>query len=204
MTESITIKGLPELQRALFKFSDKLGTKVTQVVLKKGANYMAGQIRAAAPVKTGRLRRSVSVRNSRIVKVQRSGHVGVYILVGGRARSNPRGAWYGKFVELGYNRGSKQVSGSEAIRLGLITKGQKDALKLRYKANRLKNARPGFKPTKVGAIRVRHGGVKVEGRHFVLNTFNRTARTSLDIIVEASNRALLSLGKELNLNVGVI
>lgn len=110
--ESINITGLAETQRALYQFSERLGDRVTVLALRVGANYLLRQIRDAAPKKTGRLRRAIVVRNSRINRRRVNGKVGLYIQVKpGRTRNDPKGALYGQWVERGYKaRGKTDVA----------------------------------------------------------------------------------------------
>ena len=108
----IDISGLQETQKAIYDFSNKLGDRVTQMALRSGANFMLKQIRESAPKRTGRLRRALVVKNSRIHQRRRNGNVGVYITIRpGKNRNDPKGAYYGRFVESGYRRGKKQVAG---------------------------------------------------------------------------------------------
>lgn len=102
---SVNIHGAAEVTRALYQFSDRLGDRVTLLALRSGANYMLKQIRQAAPVKTGRLKRSIKTSQSKIHTRRRDGVVGVYITVkAGKSRKDPKGAWYGRFIENGYKR----------------------------------------------------------------------------------------------------
>lgn len=113
----IDIHGLAETQRALYQFSERLGDRVTLLALRTGANYILKKVREAEPVKTGRLKRATVVKNSRINQRRRNGKVGVYITVKpGKKRTDLKGAWYGKFVEVGYKRGSTVVSGKHFVK----------------------------------------------------------------------------------------
>ncbi len=114
---NIDIRGLAETQRAIYQFSERLGDRVTMLALRTGAKMILQKVRAAAPVKTGRLKRATVVANSRIHQRRRNGKVGVYLRVKpGRSRSDMKGAWYGKFVENGYKRGQTQVPGRKFVR----------------------------------------------------------------------------------------
>jgi HK97 gp10 family phage protein len=153
------IKGIAEVKRAIYAYNAKLGERVTRVALRQGANVMLKQIRAAAPVKTGRLKKAIKLKNSRINRINKNGKVGLYITVSaGKNRKDPKGAYYARWVEMGYNKGSKRT-------------GKK----------------------------TRSGGVRVEGRHFVRDTFNATKNAALDTILQASEIAANRIAKELNL-----
>ena len=110
---SIEVKDLVKTQKAIYRFSEQLGDRVTLLALRLGANYMLKSVRLAAPVKTGNLRRSITVKNSRIHRRTRNGKVGVYMTIkygkGNRARV------YGSFVERGYTRGKTTVKGKHFI-----------------------------------------------------------------------------------------
>ncbi|MGZ8927140.1 MAG: HK97-gp10 family putative phage morphogenesis protein [Methylobacter sp.] len=113
----IDIRGLVETQRALYQFSERLGDRVTLLALRTGSNYMLKKVREAEPVKTGRLKRATVVKNSRINQRRRNGKVGVYITVKpGKKRTDTKGAWYGKFVEIGYKRGSTVIDGRHFVK----------------------------------------------------------------------------------------
>lgn len=113
----IDITGLAQTQRALYDFGDRLGDRVTNLALRAGANFMLKKVREIEPVKTGRLKRATVVKNSRINQRRRNGKVGVYITVKpGKKRTDLKGAYYGKFVEVGYKRGQTVVAGKNFVR----------------------------------------------------------------------------------------
>ncbi|WP_426994449.1 HK97-gp10 family putative phage morphogenesis protein [Methylomonas sp. CM2] len=193
MNSAIEVKGLAEVKAALSQLTPKLAERLTRIALRQGANYMAKQIRAAAPIKTGRLRKAVKVRTSKINRLQKNGRVGVFVSVyPGKSRKDPKGAWYGKFVENGYNRGSQQVTGRQAVTLGVITKKQLDQKKA------LVASRRRFGRVKQG-IRYRYGGQAVAGQHFVRDTFNARAEQAADLIVQSANVVMDSITRELKL-----
>lgn len=204
---TIRISGIAEIQRALFQFNARLAERVNRLAIRKSANYMLKEIRAAAPIsvrgsqekdntgsdvythfRPGRLRRSIKVKNSKINQIRKNGTVGVFITVyPGKKRNDPKGAWYGKFVEVGYNTGSANVSGGAALS-SRFTSGGRRLIARDYRFRTL-------------TYRHRGAGRQVEGKHFVLNTFNRTAPTALAIMIEASEVATAHLARQLNLNV---
>lgn len=187
------VKGLDQVKNAFKQLPEKLATRITRQVLRQGANDMARKIRAAAPVKTGRLRKAIRVRNSSIHTLRKNGNVGVFVTVyAGKNRKDPKGAWYGKFIENGYNRGSKAVTGRQAVALGVVSREQL-ATKQALVASRRRIGR-----VKQG-IRYRHGGKAVEGLHFVRNTFNANAEQAAQKIVSASYVAADAVARELNL-----
>lgn len=151
------IKGIAEVKRAIYQYNAKLGEKVTRAALRAGANIMLKQIRAAAPVKTGRLKKAIKLKNSRINSLRKNGKVGLYITVSpGKSRRDPKGAYYAKWVEVGYKKGSKRVG-----------------------------------------KRGRTGGVRIEGKHFVLKSFNATKRQSADTIIQAAELGANRIAREL-------
>lgn len=185
------ISGIAEVKRALFAYNNRLGVRVAQMAVRQGANFMLRQIRSAAPVKIGRLKRSIKVKNSRINRVAKNGSVGVYITIDpGKKRNDMKGAWYGKFVELGYNKGSKLIGVNEAIMRGVTTRDAHTAKKL---SNRKYQGRD-----KQG-IRYRHGGRRVPGKHFVSSTFKRTKDQAAHIIIDAFELAGNRVAQELGL-----
>jgi len=106
----INVSGIAELQRAIYKYNARLGERVTRASLRAGASYMLKHLRNAAPVKTGRLKKAIRIKNSRINRINKNGKVGIYITISaGKNRKDPRGAYYAKWVENGYMRGSKII-----------------------------------------------------------------------------------------------
>lgn len=185
---SLRIRGIAEIQRALYQFNARLGERVTRLAMRKGANYMLKQVRAAAPVKTGRLKKAIRVKNSRINTLRKNGNVGVYLTVNpGKNRNDPKGAWYGKFVENGYNTGNTHNTGHGALQQAIGRSGS---------GPRLRRDRRFVTST----YRRTGGGTSITGQHFILNTFNTTAPTALEIMIEASEVAMRHLAQELNLN----
>jgi HK97 gp10 family phage protein len=185
---SLRIQGIAEIQRALFHFNARLGERVTRLAMRKGANYMLKQARLAAPVKSGRLKKAIKVKNSKINTIRKNGNVGVYLTVSsGKNRRDTKGAWYGKFVENGYNTGNTNNTGSAAFRQSIGRGGA---------APRLRRDRR----FSTSIYRRSGGGTTVLGQHFILNTFNESAPTALTIMVEASEVAMQHLAQELNLS----
>ncbi|UOA08324.1 HK97-gp10 family putative phage morphogenesis protein [Methylobacter sp. S3L5C] len=185
---SVRIRGIAEIQRALFQFNKRLGERVTRLAMRKGANYMLKAVRSAAPVKSGRMKKAIKVRDSKIHTIRRNGNVGVYLKIKpGKKRDDTSGAWYGKFVENGRNTGSAHNTGAAAARQSI---GLGSGARLR-RDRRFVNAtyrRPG-------------AGRNIPGKHFILSTFNATSPTALAIMVEASEVAMRHLAHELNLNI---
>jgi HK97 gp10 family phage protein len=113
---SIDIRGLAETQRAIYDFSEKLGDRVTLLALRAGANFMLKKVRAAEPVKTGRLKRATVVKTSRINQRRRNGKVGVYLTIKkGKKKDDPKGAYYGYFVEHGYKKAAANIAGKQFV-----------------------------------------------------------------------------------------
>ena len=112
---SIRIQGIAEIQRALFQLNARLGERVTRLALRKGANFMLKQVRAIAPIKTGRLKKAIVVKTSKIHTVRKNGDVGVYLVVKSGKRDNQKTALYGRWLERGYKKGNTQVAGRKFV-----------------------------------------------------------------------------------------
>lgn len=187
----VRVSGLQEVIRAMHDFNARMPEKVVKLALRQGANYMLKAIKQAAPVKTGRLRRAIRVQNSQINRINRNGNVGVYITVApGKSRQDPRGAWYGKFVETGYNKGSKAVGGRQAVAMGIVSRRQFEQKRALVAARR----RPG---RTAASIRYRHGGTHVAGKHFVRDTFEETRAQAAEIIITATEVAGQRLAQQI-------
>lgn len=102
---SIEIKGLKELNAALYSYSQQLGDKVVLASLMQGARVVQRAAKAAAPVRTGRLRRGIVVRKSRIYDGKKTpDKIGVYLtLRAGKGKADPKDAFYGRWQERGWN-----------------------------------------------------------------------------------------------------
>jgi HK97 gp10 family phage protein len=152
----IRIDGAADVIRRLNTYSLQLSDRVVFLALRSGANFMKKQIQNAAPVRKGRLKRSIRVSRSKINTRARRGAVGVYIKpFAGKKRDDPRGAYYARFVEDGYE--TKGVSnGRRANRIGVS------------------GLRSGRKTQPSGNL--------VAGQKFIKNTFNVNKESMLEII----------------------
>jgi HK97 gp10 family phage protein len=116
MEVDIQVHGAAEVTRRLYQFSNRLGDRVILLAVRNGANFLLKKVREAEPKKSGRLRRATRVAKSKIHTSRRDGQIGVYLTISkGKKRDDPRGAWYGRFVEHGYKRGTTQVPGRHFI-----------------------------------------------------------------------------------------
>lgn len=131
--QTLQIRGIAELQRALYEYNKRLGDRVTGMAVRLGANYMLKQVRANTPVspngsmigkkggpwvrgKPGRLKAAVKVKASRINRRAKNGVVGVYLTVNpGKKRDDTKGAWYGKFVEVGHTYRGRTTTGRHFV-----------------------------------------------------------------------------------------
>jgi hypothetical protein len=169
-TVDIEISNVSDVSRRLYAFSSKLGDRITYMALRSGAKLILAEARSRVPVKTGRLKKALTVKNSRINRRRRNGKVGIYLSINpGRSRDDNRGAYYGKFVDLGYKRGSKQITGAQAVARGIISREQ-------LTAKRLSTAR-------YQGIRFRDGGVQVDGQNFISGAFDNAKDAALELIV---------------------
>jgi HK97 gp10 family phage protein len=100
---SIQVSGLDEVNRALYAYSQQLGDTVVLKALREGAKVMQKQARANAPKRTGKLRRNITIKNSRIYSKRRGrGTLGVYLSISQKGKAdNRRNAFYGRFIEHG-------------------------------------------------------------------------------------------------------
>ena len=184
---SIRILGMQAVQQAIFNFNARLGERVNRLAVRKGANYMLKAIRVAAPVKTGRLKKAIKVKNSNINQIRKNGKTGVFITVApGKSRTDQKGAWYGKFVEVGHNSGAR-TTGSQALSSRFTSSSRRSTVRDHRFVTK--------------TYRKRGAGKQIPGQHFVLNTFNATANDALQIMVLAGEVATAELARELNLNV---
>lgn len=109
----VKVSGLQELQRSLYAFSRQLGDKVVIAALKEGARVMQKDAKQRAPFKTGRLRRGIVVKKSKINNGRARPVLGVYLsLRKGKGKKDPKDAFYGRFIENGWtDRSGKRRPG---------------------------------------------------------------------------------------------
>lgn len=114
----IKITGLKEVQKALYSYSQQLGDKVVIAALTQGARLVQRAAKTRAPVITGRLKRGIVVRKSKINNGRRRELIGVYMtLRKGKGKKDPKDAFYGSFIEDGFTaRGGRVISGKEFIK----------------------------------------------------------------------------------------
>jgi len=204
-TDALRIRGIAEVARALLQLNPRLADKIVKIGLKKPAKYLADAIKAAAPVSRtgskeksgfgsyvhfppGRIQRAVKVKTSRINTYRKNGIIGLYVNVNpGKKRNDPKGAWYAKFQEIGYNTGTANLSPGTVLRSRFSSGGRRAvALDRRFRTT---------------TYRMRGGGTDIAGKHFVLNTFKRLGVTVSGYMIDAAEAATREAAQELNLRV---
>ena len=215
MSEAIRIQGIAEIQRALFQLNRKLGEQVNRLAMRKGANFMLQQVRAAAPVKTGRLKKAIKVQNSKINFIRKNNKAGVYLVLSTGKRKNLKSAVYAQWVENGYNTGTAHTGRVKEVKIKR-TRTLRSSRSSHYNTrgymsqngNQLRrDYRLSTHTEQVGNVTRRFGyrmagtGKDIPGKKFLHNTFNANAPTALAIMIEASEVAMQHLATELNLNV---
>lgn len=139
----IKVKGIKETQKALRQFSAKLSDRVIKTSLRAGANLMLKQIRNDLPKgKTGRLKRSAGIANSRINTLRRNGKIGVFFrLKKGRDRDDPKGAFYGGMIESGFRPGRPKKGTTRKRSPGPTKVPGRHAVRNAYNANKERSAK---------------------------------------------------------------
>jgi len=102
----IKVDGLQQVQKDLYRYSQQLGDRVTRTAMREGAKVTLKEARRLAPRRAGKLRRNITIKNSRIHNGRRSKNtIGVYIAI-------RKKAFYGRFLNDGYkSRGGRNISG---------------------------------------------------------------------------------------------
>lgn len=108
----LKITGLGDVKASLKALPPHLSNKIIQRALVAALRPMARQAKRNAPRLTGRLRRSIVVRRSKIHKPGTK-MIGAYVTARrGAKRDDPRGAYYAGMVEAGHRtRGGSVVQG---------------------------------------------------------------------------------------------
>lgn len=126
MSEILQVKGLREVQRQLYRYSQQLGDRVIYGALRQGANLVKREIEKTVPVRTGRLRRGFKVSRSRIHRGRLSDDmIGVYLTL----RKGKGAPYYGRFINDGYQRGKTRVPGLHFVEAAFRAK-KEDAVRL--------------------------------------------------------------------------
>ena len=166
MDEAIRIKGLREVQKQLYSYSQQLGDKVIISALRRGANVVKKEIHSLAPVgKTRRLRRGFKVAKSRIHSGKHSTDmIGVYL----KLKTGKRDPFYGRFINDGWNtHGKTNTSRPVFGRRGVYLSTRRSKVK--------------------GSSRVTQAGkTNVPGKHFVQRGFAAKRHAALRVIVETA------------------
>lgn len=172
----LKVSGLREVQRSLYSYSQQLGDKVVIQALLEGARFMQKRARSNAPNRTGRLRRGIVVRKSKINNGKRSELLGVYLtLRKGRGKADPKDAFYGRFVEDGYNVRGKSRTG----------KGQRAEIVNRFGKRTGRKSLPGIRD--------------IPPQRYMKRAFDSTKEASAQLIIRATERGSLILKSKIGL-----
>lgn len=98
----IRIEGVDKLSRRLKRLEGKLGRQGAVRILRKGAPPIKREMKSLAPVRSGRLHKSIATRRGK-----KNRDIGESIIVG--PRGGKKGAPYAHIVELG-SRGGKYTA----------------------------------------------------------------------------------------------
>lgn len=107
MAEVITVSGLADAKRALEALTKDMRNRVVRGALREAAKPIVQQAKANAPVRTGLVKRRITVNASRLRKQSR-GEIGVYIrpratALARRTKLRSQDPWYYKFQEQGFH-----------------------------------------------------------------------------------------------------
>lgn len=98
-TISVQLKNFPQLEQTFKKLPGEIKEKALRAVFRAGARKIANAAKAAAPVKSGRIKGSIATRWAKEGKwtVSRD----AYVKTGGK-RADKAGAYYAHMVEFGH------------------------------------------------------------------------------------------------------
>ncbi|MCP4935677.1 MAG: HK97 gp10 family phage protein [bacterium] len=155
----VEIRGLKGLEKSLHQIPVQLKKKVVGASLKEGAKVFQRAAQQYAPYKTGRLRRAIKVKVSRIHNQPRLGKFGVYIKINpGKKRNDKNGAYYGHIVDGGWNTRGKAA------------RNTKEWLSARKEIKRDFGSRTGRKTPR--------GKTNVPGRGFMLKAWSKRTQAT--------------------------
>ena len=127
MAVTLNIQGMDALKRAFRELEPKLARKVIKQAQKKALAPMVAAIKAAEPVKSGRLRKSVRIRAAKGPRGASRKTIASALLVGAGAGSkNKKGVdqpWWAWLIERGWTTGKRIRSAGKVVgRVGKQTK----------------------------------------------------------------------------------
>lgn len=174
---TIKVSGLPEINKALYSYSQQLGDKVALASLREGAKLVQREARQAAPRKTGRLARAIVIKRSRIHTAKRGGLIGVYLTIRtGKGKGDPKDGFYGRWQEKGWNvRGQARNAGNTP------GKWNRRGSKFLLSKGAIRSA--GFR----GGRTTLPGKLNVLGKFFVRDSFLRNRETAVRLIIAAAS-----------------
>lgn len=180
---AVKVTGLKEAQKALYSYSQQLGDKVVIDSLKQGARIIQRAAKAAAPVRTGRLKRAIVIKKSKIYNgKRRSDMIGVYLTILQGKRYGTRDAFYGRFQENGW-----EVRGK--VRTAANTPGRWNRHRTKFRLSR-------------AATRGRNSmrsGIHVPGKFFMTNAFMQNRINAVRMTIAAANAGGQILARKLGL-----
>lgn len=170
---SIEIKGLKEVQKALYSYSQQLGDRVIVGALKEGAKVVQKEAKRRAPKSSGRLRSGIVVKKSHLNKASH-GVIGVYLaLRKGKGKKDRKDAFYGRFQEDGWN-----VRGKDREELG------RKYGRMQYKGRGTINNTFGKRRGRMSMP----GKRDVPGKRFIKGAFESKRMEAIRVIVAAAER----------------
>lgn len=164
MSDAIDIKvhGVEEFDKALRDFDKRIARRIVWDSLKQGVLIVRDEMKKLAPRDTGRLRRAIKFRRSKINTKKGLGQYSYYLKIfPGKKRNDRRGAYYGHIVDGGYNtKGTGKID--------KVTKADQFGRRSGRKTNPGKTNVPGVRFTSRGYRRKRVLAVKAISKSFEL------------------------------------
>lgn len=170
MSEPIEVRGLKEVQKALYSYSQQLGDRVVLSALRQGANLIKKAAVQNAPKNTGALKKSLRVSRSKIYSGKLStGLIGLYLTIRkGGGRKDPKDAFYGRWIESGWNvRGRSKAE--------LVPRKRQRALGRGFR--RARNTRQSLP-----------GSRDISGLKFIERAFLSNRESALRLIIQSAER----------------
>lgn len=166
----VKVHGLKETQKALYSYSQQLGDKVVIDSLKQGARIVQRAAKAAAPVRTGRLKRAIVVKKSKIHNgKRRSDMIGVFLTILSGKKYGKRDAFYGRFQEEGWEvRGASRTTSNTPYR--------------RTRGGSIRMSR-----SATGGRATMRSGIEVPGKRFMAGAFLKNRVNAVRMIIAAAN-----------------
>jgi hypothetical protein len=114
ITAQLNPRQVARIERMLRTLPTKIRNKILRQEMRKEAKTLVAPAKAATPIQTGRLRKSVKVRALKNAKGTKAANRSIQIGVGYSNKNFQGDTFYGSFLEFGWKLGKRPSRASKA------------------------------------------------------------------------------------------